>query len=233
MSLKLAFPSARRIPKHVKNSSKRSTIVRVLPLILVSMSLALGQSSPSVAVGGASAERLTLQLSALHRQYLAAASGKSQALSRLQAVARTRQQVLTALMESDPGGVLRVAVPASLRAGLPAAVQSSIEQRVQLQGKLEVLYEDSHTSARLRHFLEVGGQRLELKFAQNPPTHLLTGAIVRVQGVQLEQKVAVASGTSSTSLQTVSNAPMPNAMGAQNTLVVLVNFQNNTAQPYT
>ena len=186
------------------------------------------------AVRGASAERLTLQLSALHHQYLAAAaSEKSQALSRLQAVARTRQQVLTALMESDPGGVLRVAVPASLRAGLPAAVQSSIEQRVQLQGKLEVLYEDSHTSARLRHFLEVGGQRLELKFAQNPPTHLLTGAIVRVQGVQLEQKVAVASGTSSTSLQTVSTAPLPKATGAQNTLVVLVNFQNNTSQPYT
>lgn len=180
------------------------------------------------------AERLTLQLATVHRQYVAAGpSEKSQALSRLQAVANMRQHLLSALMESDPGAVLRVAVPASLRAGLPATVQSSVEQRVQLEGKLEVVYQDSHTSGRLRHFLVVGQQRVELKFAQNPPTHLLTGAIVRVQGVQLEQKVAVASGTSSTSLQTVSTAPMPKAMGAQNTLVILVNFQNNTNQPYT
>ncbi len=187
-------------------------------------------SSPS----GSLAEQLTLQLPALYKQYQAAgASERPQILARLQSVAASRQRVLSALMESDPGAVLRVAGPASLRASLPAAVQGSIEQRVQLQGKLEVIYQDSYTSARLRHFLQVGGQRLELHFAQNPPTHLLTGAIVRVQGVQLEQKVAVASGTSTSSFQTVLNAPMPNAMGAQNTLVVLVNFQNNTNQPYT
>jgi len=51
--------------------------------------------------------------------------------------------------------------------------------------------------------------------------------------VQLEQKVAVASGTSSTSLQTVSAAPLQNTFGAQDTLVILVNFQDNTTQPYT
>ena len=180
------------------------------------------------------AEQLTMQLATLHNYYQAAgASEKPQILAHLQSVARIRQEVLSALMGTDPGTVLRVAVPDSMRASLPPALQTLLEQRVQLQGKLEVIYQDSHTSARLRHFLEIGGQRLELHFAQNPPTHLLTGAIVRVQGVLVQQKVAVASGTSSTSLQTISNAPMPNAMGAQNTLVVLVNFQNNTTQPYT
>jgi len=205
-----------------------------LALVLVGMHVAFGESGTAIASGRAAAEQLTLQLASLHRQYIAAGPSEgAQALNRLQAVAQMRETLLSALMESDPGAVLRVAVPASLRAGLPAAVQRSVEQSVQLEGKLEVIYQDSHTSARLRHFLVTGAQRVELKFAQNPPTHLLTGAIVRVQGVQLEQKVAVASGTSSTSLQTVSNAPMPNAMGAQNTLVVLVNFQSNTAQPYT
>lgn len=200
-------------------------------LVLVSVELALGQSVPK---GRAAAENLTIQLATLHDQYVAASrSQKPQVLSQLRSVAATRQKLLSALMEHDPGSVLRVAIPGSMRANLPPAVQTFLEQRVQLQGKLEVIYQDSYTSARLRHFLQVGGQRLELHFAQNQPTHLLTGAIVRVQGVQVQQKVALASGTSSTSLQTISNAPMPNAMGAQNTLVVLVNFQNNTSQPYT
>ncbi len=233
MSLKIAFPSARQILS-ARTFTSGARVFGALVLILVSMNLVLGQSGSAGTRGRAAAERLTLQLAALHNQYVAVApSEKAQALSRLQAVATMRQHLLSALMESDPGAVLRVALPSTLRSGLPAAVQSSIEQKVQLQGKLEVLYEDSQTSARLRHFLVAGGQRLELKFAQNPPTHLLTGAIVRVKGVQLQQKVAVASGTSSTSLQTVSNAPMPKATGAQNTLVVLVNFQNNTNQPYT
>src|SRR5690349_18976691 len=233
MSLRIAFPSVRQI-LNTKTLTSGARVFGALTLILVSMNLALGQSGTAGTRGRAAAERLSLQVAALQQQYLTAGpSAKAQALSRLQTVAAMRQQLLSALMETDPGEVLRVALPSSLRAGLPAAVQGSIEQKVQLQGKLEVLYEDSPTSARLRHFLVVGGQRLELKFAQNPPTHLLTGAIVRVKGVQLQQKVAVASGSSSTSLQTVTNAPMPKATGAQNTLVVLVNFQNNTNQPYT
>ena len=235
----VAFPpphvvSATRSNRNFVALLRRALIFSVAVSTLTSLGIAQVNMANRSISSRSLAERLTLQLGALHEQYqAAAASQRPQILARLLAVAQMRQKLLSSLMESDPGAVLRVAVPSSMRASLPAAVQSALEQRVQLQGKLEVVYQDSHTSARLRHFLVVGGQRVELKFAQNPPTHLLTGAIVRVQGVQLEQKVAVASSTSSTSLQTVSNAPMPNAMGAQNTLVVLVNFQNNTTQPYT
>ncbi|HSB75557.1 MAG TPA: NEW3 domain-containing protein [Terriglobales bacterium] len=209
-------------------------VLGILAVILAGIGLALGQSVQSAGSRRAAAENLTLQLADLHNQYVAAGPGQRAAVaSRLQTVAALRRQVLSALMERDPGAVLRVAIPSSMRANLPGAVQGLLEQKVQLQGKLEVMYQDSHSGARLRHFLRVGGQQLELHFAQDPPTNLPTGTVVRVRGVQLEQKVAVASGTSSTSLQTVSSAALPNTFGAQNTLVILVNFLDNTTQPYT
>ena len=206
----------------------------MIVLLLAGLGLAQNQPASRAAARRATVENLTLQLATAHDQYRAAGFGeKQQLLLRLQSLAQLREKALSALMESDPGEVLRIAIPESMRASLPPAVQSSIEQRVQLQGKIEVLYQDAASGARLRHFLQVGEQHLELHFAQNPPTNLLTGAIVRIRGVQVEQKVAVASGTSSTSLQTVSTAALPKSFGAQNTLVLLVNFQNNTSQPYT
>lgn len=234
MPAKVIPSSAGQILRKNRNLSAGRRLFGSLILILVVAVPAIGQSSAKAPSRRAAAENLTLQLSAIHSQYIAAGpSQRAGVLSHLQAVAAVRQQVLSALMESDPGAVLRTAIPSEMRASLPAAVQGLLEQKVQLQGTLEVMYQDSRSGARLRHFLRVGRQRVELHFAQNPPTNLPTGAIVRVQGVQLEQKVAVASGTSSASLQTVSNSALPNAFGAQDTLVVLVNFQNNTTQPYT
>jgi hypothetical protein len=216
-----------------KTSCKTIGLIGATLVILAGMAMAQQKTTPTAARGRATAENLTLQLMALHNQYQTAGASQRPALrGQMAAVAASRKKVLSALMESDPGAVLRVAIPSAVQKGMPATVQSRLEQRVQLQGKLSVLYQEFASGAKLRHFLDVPGQRLELHFAQNPPTHLLTGSIVRVNGVQLEAKVAVASGTSTSSLQTVSAASSA-AFGSQNTLVVLVNFQNNPNQPYT
>src|SRR5205814_10673389 len=71
-------------------------------------------------------------------------------------------------------------------------------------------------------------------FADKPPAHLLTGSVVRAIGVRVGNDVALAccSSTNTSNLQTVS-AALPNTFGAQSTLVILVNFQDNTTQPYT
>lgn len=213
-------------------SWNRAGLIGALIFILASMGMAQGKPT-SPAAKRAAAENLTLQFMALHNQYQAAGVNQRPALARqMSALVANRKKLLSTLMESDSGAVLRVAIPSTLQTGLPASVQSQLEQRVQLQGTLKVLSQDGPTSARLRHFLEVQGRQLELHFAKNPPTNLLTGSIVRVNGVQLEQKVAVASGTTSTSFQTVSSA-LPAAFGDQHTLVVLLNFQNNVVQPYT
>lgn len=214
-------------------SWNRVGLVGTLVVMLASMGLAQGRSTSAAATKRAAAKNLTVQLMTLQGQYQAAGPSQRSALAgQMGAVAANRKKLLSTMMESDPGTVLQVSVPNAVLKGMPPGVQSQLEQHVQLQGTLKVLYQDSPGSARLRHFLEVQGRQLELHFAKNPPTHLLTGSVVRVNGVQLESKVAVASGTSSTSMQTIS-AALPAAFGNQNTLVVLVNFQNNTTQPYT
>lgn len=211
----------------------RVGLVGTLVVMLASMGLAQGKSTSAAATKRAAAKNLTVQLMTLQGQYRAAGPSQRPALAgQMGAVAANRKKLLSTMMESDPGTVLQVAVPSTVLRALPPMVQSQVEQHVQLQGTLKVLYQDSPGSARLRHFLVVQGRQLELRFAKNPPTHLLTGSIVRVNGVQLESKVAVASGTSSSSMQTIS-AALPAAFGDQNTLVVLVNFQNNVTQPYT
>src|ERR1700739_4784969 len=76
------------------------------------------------APGASSLEDLTLKLIDLNAQQFASGtqSNSSQLLGELQTVAAARQQLLAALAESNPGGVLRVSLPANLRANFPASV---------------------------------------------------------------------------------------------------------------
>src|SRR5204863_8102362 len=74
-------------------------------------------------------------------------------------------------------------------------------------------------------------RKLSLPLAGAAPPHLLTGARVRAHGIRVAGTLALASGD--TSVQTVSAASLPNSLGEQRTLVILVTFSDNPAQPYT
>lgn len=198
-------------------------------LLLTTAELALAQLS-SFAGSDPTAAHLTKTLVSLTTQYQQAAPTKQpQLLKNLSNVATARQQFLAALIESDPGEVLRVAVPAALRSSLPPEVQAYVEEEVTVEGLLEVLHEDGERGSRYLHFLQIHGQRLSLHFAGDAPS-LLTGSRVRVSGVRVKQALALASGP--TSVTTLSVA-LPGTFGAQRTLVLLVNFQNSPIQPYT
>jgi gametolysin peptidase M11/alpha-galactosidase-like protein len=122
--------------------------------------------------------------------------------------------VTLALSEAHVLGQARAAVP---------------QVPVQLEGELEVVYEDHAGGARLRQFLQTATERLELQFAGNPPT-LLTGTRVRVRGVRQNNTLALTSDP--TSVQTLA-LPTVNTFGEQRTIVILFNFQDNAATPYT
>jgi len=182
----------------------------------------------------ASAESVTQSLMTLNGQYQTAPpAGKAALLLQFRSVAARRQQLLSSLVQTSPGEVLRVAIPGSFAATLPASIQSFVEQETDVQGELEVMYEDSNSGAKLHHFLKTGGQRLELKFAADAPTNLLTGTTVHVHGTRIGSALALSSGTSAGSFQVVQAAALSNTFGAQNTLVMLVNFQDNATQPWT
>jgi hypothetical protein len=145
-------------------------------------------------------------------------------------VATERHALLAALIEEEPGEVIRVAMPADLRASLPPVVQALVEEEVDLEGELDILHEDRHTGSRFLYVLQTPRERVALHFAADPPTHLTTGARVRVTGVRVAQTLALSSSTSS--VQTLA-AALPNTFGAQQTLVILVNFADKATQPYT
>jgi NPCBM-associated, NEW3 domain of alpha-galactosidase/Gametolysin peptidase M11 len=184
----------------------------------------------------AAAEALTNSVMSLNAQYQAAPPGaKSAILLQLRAAVTKRQQFLNSLIQTNPGEVLRVAMPGAVTATLPAVVQGAVEQETDTQGELEVMYEDRQTGATLHHYVKTGSQRLELKFAANAPSDLLTGATVHVHGTRIGDTLALAccTGGSTSTIQVVQAAPLPNTFGAQNTLVMLVNFQDNAGQPWT
>ena len=128
-----------------------------------------------------------------------------------------------------------------------AAPQSQVgpSQRVQLEGELEILYQDFKAQGRLSYSLKLAdGTRVPLHFTKQPPTHLLTGDHVRANGQLSGGSLTLYSGsTSLTKTTTTSNAkpapppppsiPVPYTFGVQSVLVILVNFQDDVVEPYT
>ena len=113
---------------------------------------------------------------------------------------------------------------------LPQAVPQGIVEEI--EGELEILHEDGEHGSRYHYFLKTReGQRLTLIFFEKePPTHVTSGARVRVRGERANNFLALQSGGGS--VQVVA-AAAPSTLGERRTLVVLVNFRNDTSQPYT
>jgi M6 family metalloprotease-like protein len=122
-----------------------------------------------------------------------------------------------------------------------ASSQPPLNQRVQLDGELEILHQDL-TNGTGQYFYSLklaNGARVPLQFSKRPPTHLLTGDHVRADGQLSSGSLVLYSGTSltktttSTSASSTPSIPVPNTFGPQSTLVILVNFQDDTVEPYT
>ena len=99
---------------------------------------------------------------------------------------------------------------------------------VELEGTLEVLHEDRDPGSRYRYFLQTAAERLELLFAADAPA-LQTGDHVRARGVRTNGVLALSAGGS---VQTLS-ATLPNTLGGQKTILILVNFYDKATQPYS
>lgn len=196
------------------------------------------------ATKAARAGQLTQSLADLHAEYRAAPTHQQAArLDELAAAVAERKALLAELVKNDPAAALRLALSPSVRASMPAQVRSGLEQHVELDGELEVFYEEyANKKARLVNYLRTPqGQRISLHFKAQPPG-LVTGTQVRAKGVLLDDSMALESGDGSLTLaarggttggSNGGTAAGPSATGEHKTLVILVNFQDNPIQPYT
>jgi hypothetical protein len=230
--------------------STRTVRRLIFAICLVTLLTALSQRgfSPSLAqsaTSGAEISQKRLVVSELTRSFCdlisryqhAGQAERNAVLLELRNVAAARHKQLAELIQEDPAGVLAAILPESLRSGVPTKLTSYVERNVELEGELEVFYEDSKAGSHLRYFLRTRDERLSLHFAADAPT-LLTGSKVRVKGVRVDQSLALASGgtgtdnSSSTGMQTLS-ASLANTLGQHKVLVILVNFQDEATQPFT
>ena len=193
----------------------------------------------------ADAEALTQSLVGLSKAYhVAAPTDRSRALQELIDLTVERQALLAELVRTDPGAVLRTAIPERIRQQMPVEVQPFIERRVGLEGELEVLYEDRPDGThRLLHRLRAARGPVSLHFEKTPAA-LQSGVSVRARGVLVDDSMAIAANDEDLLLLALgdspdvagasgSPAPLANTLGEQRVAVLLVNFPTNASQPWT
>ena len=124
----------------------------------------------------------------------------------------------------------------ALLALAPGIVLGQTKSKKVLEGTLEVLHEDRPQGSRYHYFLNSAEGRVKLKLPddghaghKHNDDHQ-TGDRVRVRGEKIGETLALDSAGGG--METLSQV-YPNTFGPQKTLVLLVNFQDNTSQPYT
>ena len=121
-----------------------------------------------------------------------------------------------------------VPLSAFIQGQRPEPPQAPDTADVQMEGEVEVDVEDGFDGARVHHRLVVSGKRVTLRFEGTPP-HLRTGDRIRARGRFQNDTLTLSSNPSS--VETLVSVA-PNTFGEQRTLVMLVNFRNQTSQPY-
>ena len=155
-------------------------------------------------------------------------SGGPATLDVLKRTAAERDAEMENLIGTDPAAVLDSALPDDVRNAFPDAVRSLVEERVDVQEQIEVSVEDGPDYSRMHYSLVTGGSRLTLYFAGSQPENMVTGERVHIQGVRVGK--AIAASTTGT---TTTSSILANTFGAQKTLAILVNFQDEAMQPAT
>ncbi|SQH77154.1 conserved exported protein of unknown function, might belong to Peptidase M11 gametolysin [Shewanella benthica] len=199
-------------------------------------------------------EKQTLALAGLMADYRHGVKSHKQALKQ-QLIARTRarQALLSDLVKTDPAAAVRSLLPASARAGMPEEVLAMLTLKRELEGELEVAYVDYDdvSQSHLRHTLITDSGRVELYLPANA-TSWQTGARVKAKGWMFndsrqddsnpsalvlfdesENLMLLADDGTAISASAVTATSLTNTLGEQRTLVLLVNFQDNTRQPWT
>src|SRR5947208_11631371 len=126
----------------------------------VALPFAVGIGVSASAESSRSPDELTQALVALNaRSQAAAPAERARLLPELLRLAVEREKAFAALIESEPGAVLRLALPQDVRASLPPSVRAKVEDEVELEGVVEVLHEDRASGSRYLYFLEAAGER--------------------------------------------------------------------------
>lgn len=203
-------------------------------------------------------ENSTLAVANSLNQYRhAAASNKKQLKQALIENALSRQILQFELVKSDPAAAVRTILPRGIIKDMPKEVLALQPRQRVLEGRLQVNYVDyqSNQHKNINYMLVNEKETVELHLPSSMESgSLKTGTQVSVTGWMFKSvkdsglnlsSLVVNDDISSlvllsdsaaevtTSLVLQGNEAGSNSVGEQRTLVLLVNFQNSTEQPWT
>ncbi len=141
-----------------------------------------------------------------------------------------RKVLMEMIAKRNPEVFLQNMMSGAVRARLSSEVQAHIERQVTLTGTTEVLHIDDFDNpdnSRFQYHLRTGNKRTELSFVGDAPL-LSSGATLRVEGFQIGDTMAAEGGPASTQIL---YQPVPDALGAQKTLFILVTSPGKPATP--
>lgn len=102
-----------------------------------------------------------------------------------------------------------------------------------ISGKLEIIIECEQEKSQILYYVSTDKGRVQLDFQEEPAGDLRTGMQVSVRGEQRGSKLIVTDSTLPLSAASAAESIVTNTFGEQKVLVLLVNFQNDTRQPFT
>lgn len=170
-------------------------------------------------------EVLTRQILEMEARWRRAPGGEKEAIAGdVDAALARRKRILASWIVREPARAASLALPTSVLAALRQAFPKSaqhLEQRNDWEGVLEELVEDDfeHGMSRTIVRLKTAGETLEVHWAGPRPAGVQAGAVVRLRGVRVGNRVAA---TSATIVALASQAAACAPAGQQNIAAILV-----------
>lgn len=181
-------------------------------------------------------KRTTNLLRAFKRYQQATSTDKPAALKKLIAAVSSRRQAMLFMAKKNPGSFLRAALPRNILKQLPAEVTALVEQPIKIKGKLTVYHIDmpEENKSYFKYIVADSktGKEYVLHFAQGE-TSLVTDDIVKVKGTVLGSELVLAKADNMSRQTALASEPTSAYLGDQTTIVILMNFTDDTSEPYT
>lgn len=172
-------------------------------------------------------------------------SNKKQITSRIVNKAKIRKAQMLTLLQKSPEQFLSLAAPSNLRESLPDDSKQYIEQKVSIEGDLEIKVFDNFEkklSKEEYYLTDMNGKKYQL-FLSKDKLIFLPQTKVKISGVMVDDKIAVVSDNSQSFSDPAIQSKIPSPLsvagessisGVKKVAVLLINFQENGAlQPFT
>ncbi len=147
-------------------------------------------------------------------------------------IAKKRKELLLQVIEKNPELFLAVAMDQEIQSSMPTFVQEHLEKEATVDAVIEVLHIDDFKNpenSKFNYFLILNGE--QLNFYPTQDLFIASAAKVRVRGIKLEDNIVATLDKES--FQVLAEAPEPESVGDQRTLVMLVRFQDAPPEPFT